>query len=513
MSRWTRLPSYIMVGLGLISATVFLPSLSGCTQQDGSVGALLEQFNGTSNLPDDTVAQLKNLRTVYDRYSLDDEAREAQFDQLVDAFKIIRRSYVNPVSDQDLLSFAIAGLEDDPQSWLGAQKTRATGEKVTDVALDEMLAQLDPHSSYMTAQEFQELMVDTSGEFGGLGIEVQAGDGYLKIVSPIEDTPAYHAGIQPEDRITHVDGQSLMDWSFIQTVRKLRGKPGSPVRVTIEREGSAPFDLTIERAIIQVKAVRFALYEDYLHLRVVSFSERTLEDVENAIEAAQSQLGRNPRGVVLDLRNNPGGLLQQSVALSDLFLDEGKVVSIRGRDENDVRTYAASDGQMLAGVPVVVLVNEGSASASEIVAGALQDSERAIVMGRNSFGKGSVQTIIPLRRDGAVRLTTALYYLPSGRTIQKVGIAPDITLKAVVNAQEQAGTEPDSAQMRREADLPHVLEAENVLQGGAQTLAGHLGHVNAAACPEIGPKQDQELGCALSFLQAGSAARFISKVN
>jgi len=415
--------------LGFVGVATVLPSLSGCAQHEDRVISLLEQWGATSTLPDETVAKIEDVRAVYARYSTPNEAQDPQFEQFIDAFKIIRRSYVKDVSDEALLGYAIAGLDKDPTTWLAQGQTTATPELVVDAALDGMLAQLDPHSSYMTPQEFQELMVDTSGEFGGLGIEVQAGDGFLKIVSPIEDTPAYRAGIQPEDRITHVDGQSIEDWTFIRVVRYLRGKPGTVVTVRIEREGRGPFDLSIERAVVQVKAVKYALYDEYLHLRVVAFSERTLSDVEKAIDQAIDDLGKDPKGVILDVRNNPGGLLQQSVDVSDLFLDHGTVVSIKGRSPNDVRSYGTTGSQRLAGVPVVVLINEGSASASEIVAGALQDLERAVVMGRNSFGKGSVQTIIPLRREGAVRLTTSLYYLPSGRTIQKVGISPDILLK------------------------------------------------------------------------------------
>lgn len=528
MNFWSRLPSFMMIVLALAVATVFLPGLSGCALQDGPVGRWVSSLTGTHGLPKAAMEDLKRFQDVYHEKSVDDGTRKEQFNQFVDAFKVARRSYVKPVSDSDLITYAINGLNDTEETdWLeaddGTPKGKATPAKVVEIALDAMLIKLDPHSGYMTPQEFQELMVDTSGEFGGLGIEVQKGEGFLKIVSPIEDTPADRAGVKAGDKITHVDGQSIKEWTMTKSVRHLRGKPGTSVTITVEREGVDAFDISIVRDIIQVRAVKSAVYDDYLHVRVTSFSERMESDVRKAFEKARDQVGDKLKGVVLDLRNNPGGLLQQSVALSDLFLHEGNVISVRGRKEDDVRNYGSDDGDIAEGLPMVVLVNGGSASASEIVSGALQDHKRAILMGRRTFGKGSVQTIMPLMRDGAVRLTTALYYLPSGRTIQSVGVAPDIRLdvpkkkkedgeEETTDKSEKPNDENHPFNASREADLPNVLEAKKYAEN-THDKEGILGNTSIEACPEIGEKKDKELGCALEFLKAGSAKKFLAGLS
>jgi carboxyl-terminal processing protease len=520
MKLWSRLPSILMLVLALAVGSIFLPSLSGCAIQEGPVARWMSSLTGTSGLPEEAMQGLARFQEVYNQKSIEDGNRSEQFDQFVDAFKVVRRSYVKEVADKDLLTYAVDGLTIADQEWLNADDGTPSGKakpsKVVEVALDAMTAQLDPHSGYMTSQEFQELMVDTAGEFGGLGIEVQQGEGFLKVVSPIEGTPADRAGLQPNDHITHVEGESIKDWTLTKTVRHLRGKPGTPVTVTVEREKVEPFDVSIVRDIIQVRAVRHALYDGYLHLRVSAFSERLENDVKKAFEDVRAQVGDNLKGVVLDLRNNPGGLLQQSVALSDLFLEGGNVVSIRGRNEDDVRNYGSGSGDLARGLPMVVLVNGGSASASEIVSGALQDHHRAILMGRRTFGKGSVQTIMPLMREGAVRLTTALYYLPSGRTIQQVGVAPDIRLdlpevKTPQGEEEKAAGAQEEYKAPREADLPHVLNADEFTKN-MHDKEGVLGHASVEACPEIGDKKDKELGCALEFLKAGTAKKFLASL-
>ncbi|WP_135078772.1 S41 family peptidase [Terasakiella sp. SH-1] len=514
MKIWSRLPSIMMVVLALGTATVFLPTLSGCAIDDGPVGRWVSSLTGTHGLPKEAMEDLARFQNVYHEKSVDDGTRQDQFNQFVDAFKVVRRSYVKQVSDQDLITYAIEGLNGKDTAWAeaadGTPKGVAQPAKVVEVALDAMMEKLDPHSGYMTPAEFQELMVDTSGEFGGLGIEVQQGDGFLKVVSPIEDTPADRAGLKPGDHITHIEGVSIKEWTLTKTVRTLRGKPGTPVTVTVDREKRAPFDVTIVRDIIQVRAVKHALYEDYLHLRVVSFSERMESDVRKAFDKAYEDTDGNLKGVVLDLRNNPGGLLQQSVALSDLFLDDGDVVSIRGRAADDVRRYGAGSGDIAEGLPVVVLINGGSASASEIVSGALQDHNRAILMGRRTFGKGSVQTIMPLLKEGAVRLTTALYYLPSGRTIQKVGVAPDIRLDVPKVEEKTAEGAQKEFKAPREADLPNVIHAKSFNKGKVQNKDGVLGNTSIEACPEVSDKKDKELGCALEFLKAGTAKKFLA---
>lgn len=525
MNFWPRLPSVLMIVLALAVMTVFLPSLSGCALHTGPVERWVSSLTGTRGLPKEAMNELARFKEVYLQKAVEDEQRDDQFDQFVDAFKVVRSHYVKQVPDADLITYAIDGLtEEDDDDWLnqkddGTPRGQAKPEKVVEVAVDAMLRKLDPHSGYMTPVEFQELMVDTSGEFGGLGIEVQKGDGFLKIVSPMEDTPADRAGIMAGDRITHVDGASIKEWSMTKSVHALRGKPGSPVTITIEREKTAPFDVTVVREIIQVRAVRSALYDDYVHIRVVSFSERMEKDVLKAFEQARRELGRTPKGVVLDLRNNPGGLLTQAVALSDMFLEKGNVLSIRGRKSEDVRNFGASAGEIAAGVPLVVLINGGSASASEIVSGALQDHNRAILMGQRTFGKGSVQTIMPLMREGAVRLTTSLYYLPSGRTIQKVGVAPDIRLDLpeipeAANDNEKGekaeGGAKDKYHAPREADLPNVLNARKYTEDTLHNKEGVLGNTSVTGCPEVGEKKDRELGCALEFLKAGTAKKFLA---
>ncbi|MDV7339365.1 S41 family peptidase [Terasakiella sp. A23] len=526
MKIWPRLPSVLMIVLTIAVGSVFL---RGCAIDEGPVGRWMSSLTGTHGLPKEAVEDLARFREVYDQKSIENEdARDDQFKQFVDGFKVVRRHYVKEVSDKDLLTYAIDGLVAGDTKWLeeedGTPKGKANPAKVVEVALDAMTKKLDPHSSYMTAEEFQELMVDTQGEFGGLGIEVQKTDDFLKVVSPIEGTPADKAGLKPNDHITHVEGVSIKDWTLMKIVRQLRGKPGTPITVTVERENEKPFDVTIVRDIIQVRAVRHALYDDYLHLRISSFSERLESDVRKAFDDARDQIGDGLKGVVLDLRNNPGGLLQQSVALSDIFLNDVDVVSIRGRGEDQVRNYGASDGDLAEGLPVVVLINGGSASASEIVSGALQDHNRAILMGRRTFGKGSVQTIMPLMREGAMRLTTSLYYLPSGRTIQQVGVAPDIRLDLPEKKEEEVtakeGEEDGKANnaehnfnASREADLPNVLSARILAKDNLHDKEGVLGNTSIDACPEIGIRKDKELGCAIEFLKAGSAKKFLAGVS
>jgi carboxyl-terminal processing protease len=273
--------------------------------------------------------------------------------------------------------------------------------------------------------------VQTRGEFGGLGIEVSMENGLVKVVSPIDDTPAAHAGLKPGDLITQLDGQAIQGMTLPQAVEKMRGPVNSDIRLTIRRKGRDPFDVTLTRATIHIKSVRSHLIGDDIgYIRITSFNEQTDVGLNNAIKSIKQQAGDKLRGVVLDLRNNPGGLLDQAVAVSDAFLDKGEIVSTRGRRADDAQRYDARPGDIAAGLPVAVLINGGSASASEIVAGALQDHHRAILLGTRSFGKGSVQTIIPLPGHGAMRLTTARYYTPSGRSIQAKGIEPDIVVEA-----------------------------------------------------------------------------------
>ncbi len=332
-----------------------------------------------------------------------------------DVFARIKRNYVEDVSDEDLLEHAIRG----------------------------MLSGLDPHSSYLNTEQFQELRIGTSGEFGGLGIEVGMEDGFVKVVSPIDDTPAARAGMQPGDLIIRLDDKPVKGMALNDAVKLMRGNPGSDIVLTVVREGEdRPLNITITRAVIQVTSVKNRILEDgYGYVRVSHFQTKTPTDMIKAIEEMQIEGELN--GLVLDLRNNPGGVLSAAVGISDAFLDDGLIVYTDGREEDSRLRYSASRGDIIDGAPIVVLVNGGSASASEIVAGAMQDHGRGVVMGVKTFGKGSVQTIQNLPNGGAVKLTTARYYTPSGRSIQAQGIEPDIvTGNLRVSKREESGIEP-----------------------------------------------------------------------
>ncbi|MEM7169256.1 MAG: S41 family peptidase [Pseudomonadota bacterium] len=328
----------------------------------------------------------------------------------------------------------------------------ATDEELIESAIQGMLTALDPHSSYLNADTFKDMRVQTKGEFGGLGIEVTMENGYVKVVSPIDDTPAHRAGVEAGDFITHLDGEAVLGLTLNEAVERMRGKVNTDLEVTILREGQDPFDLTITRDVIKIRSVRSRTEGNIGYLRVTTFNQQTTPGLEKAIDEIEAELGDDLEGYVIDLRNNPGGLLDQAISVTDAFMDQGEIVSTRGRAKDDAQRYNARDGDLTDGLPLVVLINGGSASASEIVAGALQDHRRAIVMGTPSFGKGSVQTIIPLGAHGAMRLTTARYYTPSGRSIQAKGIEPDILV-------EQAQIEvADQGQQRKEADLRGALQ-------------------------------------------------------
>jgi carboxyl-terminal processing protease len=320
-----------------------------------------------------------------------------------EVFERVRAEYVDDVSDDTLVESAING----------------------------MLTSLDPHSNYLNTKNFNDMKVQTRGEFGGLGIEVSMENGVVKVVSPIDDTPAARAGLKPGDLITHLDGDPVQGMSLPEAVEKMRGLINTEIKLTIRREGKEPFDVKLTRATIKIQSVRSHLEGDNIgYIRITSFNEQTDVGLNNVMKNLKQQAGNKLLGVILDLRNNPGGLLDQAVAVSDAFIDKGEIVSTRGRRAEDAQRYNARPGDIAAGLPIAVLINGGSASASEIVAGALQDHHRAILLGTKSFGKGSVQTIIPLPGHGAMRLTTARYYTPSGRSIQAKGIDPDIVVEA-----------------------------------------------------------------------------------
>lgn len=355
-----------------------------------------------------------------------------KFSQVMDA---VRRSYVEEVTDEELI----------------------------EGALDGMLSNLDPHSSYLNKEMFKQMQVDTRGEFGGLGIEIVAAEGGIRVVAPIEDTPAYRAGVEAGDLIIKIGGQLAKDMTLPEAVKMMRGKPGTSINLTIFRESEAqPIDVKIVRAVIQVKSVKSDLLAPgYAYLRVAQFQEKTSEQLKDQLAALRKRSGGGFYGAVLDLRNNPGGLLDQAVEVSDLFLNSGGIVSTKSRVGRSM-TFEAEKGDLLNGLPLVVLINGGSASASEIVSGALQDNRRAVLMGTKSFGKGSVQRIIPLNDGTAFKLTTSLYYTPSGRSIQATGIEPDIEVEQVaIKVEEQ-----QKRMMITERDLKGHLENGNGKKAG-----------------------------------------------
>jgi carboxyl-terminal processing protease len=400
-----------------------------------------------------------------------------QLNLFAEVFERVRSDYVEEVSDETLVESAING----------------------------MLSSLDPHSSYLNAKNFQDMQVQTRGEFGGLGIEVTMENGLVKVVSPIDDTPAAKAGLKPNDFITHLDGEPIAGLTLPEAVEKMRGPVNSDIKLTIRREGRDPFDVSLTRAVVKIQSVKSHLESDNIgYIRITSFSEQTDSGLESAVKNLKQQAGNKIIGYVLDLRNNPGGLLDQAIAVSDAFLERGEIVSTRGRRPDDAQRYNAKPGDITNGLPIVVLINGGSASASEIVAGALQDHRRAILLGTKSFGKGSVQTIIPLPGHGAMRLTTARYYTPSGRSIQAKGIEPDIYVEPAKIERVAQG------EIRHEADLRGALKntdkaatdasaKQNVPAGTTPAQpAAETGSVDPLV---LGTGQDYQLARALDMLR------------
>jgi carboxyl-terminal processing protease len=351
-----------------------------------------------------------------------------------DVLERVRRDYVEPVDEKTLMENAING----------------------------MLAALDPHSSYMNPKVYKDMQVQTRGEFGGLGIEVTMENSVIKVVSPIDDTPASKAGVQSGDLIFALDGEPVQGLTLQEAVEKMRGKVGTSIKISLRRNNvKDPIDLTLTRETIKVKATRFRLEGDVGYIRVTSFTEQATSGVLDAVEKIKKEAGPKLKGYVLDLRNNPGGLLDQAISMVDAFLDKGEIVSVKARKAEDVQRWNAKPGDVANGLPIVVLMNGGSASASEIVAGALQDHRRAIVLGTRSFGKGSVQTIMQVTGGGAIRLTTALYFTPSGRSIQKEGIKPDIEVEQakVETIQQRAGFREEN--LRRSITNPNGKPTAN----------------------------------------------------
>lgn len=408
------------------------------------------------------------------------EANQSVYEQLDlfgDVFERIRAQYVHEVDTSVLIEAAING----------------------------MLNSLDPHSSYLARDDYEDMRVQTRGAFGGLGIEITQQDGYVRVITPIDDTPAFDAGVQSGDLLTHVDGESLLGLTLPQAVDLMRGPVGSEIVVTIVREGVAePFDLSIIRDTIRIQAVRSRIEGSTVVLRVTTFNEQTYDNLASELAESIATLGgiENLEGVVLDLRNNPGGLLMQAISVSDAFLDRGEIVSTRGRDDAESERHNATPGDLIEGRPMVVLVNGGSASASEIVAGALQDHRRAVIVGERSFGKGSVQSLIPLSGDGAMRLTTALYYTPSGRSIQALGVAPDIVVHQPPRVEETTTPEETTPPMRSESSLRGSLSNEAITDDERRQIEDE-----ERAAEEVARlrEQDYQLAYALDILRGLAA--------
>ncbi len=413
------------------------------------------------------------------------DQRESVYEQLDlfgDIFERIRAQYVEEVDSKELIEAAING----------------------------MLTSLDPHSSYLSADDAADMRVQTRGEFGGLGIEVTQEEGFVKVVSPMDGTPAADAGIQAGDFITHVDGQSVLGLTLDDAVELMRGPVGSEIVITVVREGvEQPFDVSIIRDTIKVTAVRSRHVGDTVVLRVTTFNDQTFPNLEEGMKKEIEALGGMDKvnGFVIDLRNNPGGLLTQAIQVSDAFLEKGEIVSTRGRNPQDGERFNATVGDLAEGKPIVVLINGGSASASEIVAGALQDHRRAIVIGTKSFGKGSVQTVMPLAGDGAMRLTTARYYTPSGRSIQALGVSPDIVVQqpevepADPNATEEE-TPSSAVTGRSEGDLRGALENDSLTEDERSQIEADRARAEESARLR---EEDYQLAYAIDILKGLNA--------
>lgn len=404
-----------------------------------------------------------------------------QLDLFGDIFERVRGQYVEEVDSKDLIEAAING----------------------------MLTSLDPHSSYLGAEDFGDMQVQTRGEFGGLGIEVTQEEGFVKVVSPMDGTPADQAGILAGDFITHVNGESVLGLALDDAVEMMRGPVGSEIIITVAREGVAePFDVSIIRDTIKLVAVRSRVVGNTVVLRITTFNDQTYSGLQSELKKSVEELGGIDKvnGFVVDLRNNPGGLLNQAIMVSDGFLEKGEIVSTRGRSAEDGERFNAEAGDLAAGKPMVVLINGGSASASEIVAGALQDHRRAIVVGTKSFGKGSVQTVIPLKGDGAMRLTTARYYTPSGRSIQSLGVMPDIVVNQPVVDPAVEGAEPEAKsaadRSRSEADLRGAISNDSMTEDERKLLEEERARTEETAKLR---DEDYQLAYAVDILRGLSA--------
>ena len=402
-----------------------------------------------------------------------------QLNLFADVFERIRANYVKDVDDEELIEAAING----------------------------MLTSLDPHSTYLNSKKYENMRVQTSGEFGGLGIEVTMDKGVILVVAPMDDTPAYRAGVQAGDYITKIDGEQINGLTLNEAVDKMRGKVGTDIDVTIVREGESDvIEITITRAIIEVQSVRHRIEDEIGYVRISSFTEKTTSGLREALAEIDEELGENLQGIILDLRNNPGGLLDQAVDVSSAFLDRGEIVSTRTRNDRNIQRYNAKPGDNIDKKSLVVLINGGSASASEIVAGALQDHERAVVVGTQSFGKGSVQTVMPLSTDGAMSLTTAYYFTPSGNSIQNEGIVPDVVVEQLrLNDREAIRARRSEASLRGSLANPNASKDDD---GKDCEERGEDSEEEEEETPQLTTAQDDyQLNFALNLIRGMAIAR------
>lgn len=407
----------------------------------------------------------------------DRQEEQSLYEQLTlfgDVLEEVRRNYVDAPSDKELIEAALSG----------------------------MMSSLDPHSSYMPPQNFEDMQVETKGEFGGLGIEVTMENGLVKVIAPIDDTPASRAGMMPNDLISELDGKPVLGLTLSEAVDLMRGEKGKAITLTVLREGlDEPLEVTIIRDTIRIRAVRSRVegpQKNIGYIRLTTFNQQTTRNLKRAFNELPAEIGKKQMaGYIIDLRNNPGGLLREAISVSDTMLDQGEIVSTRGRNADDSSRFSARRGDMARGLPIIVMINGGSASASEIVAGALQDHHRAIIIGTQSFGKGSVQTIMPLPNSGALRMTTARYYTPSGRSIQAKGITPDIV------AEQELPEELQGRKGRREADLRGALDGKDIdgaSNKGAEGKEKPKERRNAIAFIPPKPEDDKQLQAAIGLL-------------
>lgn len=480
--------------LTVLSIALFAASCSSGPLRSSQFGFASESF-------DDTVETHPELSAVSEAFDAtvspapSEDERERQLDLFAEVFGVTYNDYVVPVTADQMADLAVEGIKSAAgEAKLAALANDVAGsaeleepldaENLMAAGLSHMLTTLDPHSGYLAPDDYREMKLRTRGEFGGIGIEVTMEEGLVKVVSPIDDTPGERADLLANDLITEVDGQSIQGMTLSEAVKLMRGRAGSTVVLTIRRaEVEEDFNVSIVRDVVRIRAVRARSEGNVAYIRVTTFNERAEEGLRRAVRELRDEIGDKMVGFVLDLRNNPGGLLDQALGVSDAFLSGGEIVSTRTRDDGVVRRYSAVRGDIANGLPIIVLINGGSASAAEIVSGALQDHDRATVMGSRSFGKGSVQTIMPVSGGGAVRLTTARYYTPSGRSIQLTGIMPDI----VAEIDEEGRT--------READLEHALAAEDVSDSINTQSMNEI-------CPDVEEEEDRLLACVLVMIRS-----------